>query len=239
MPEGLVVDSLDAYYGSAHVLVDISLDVAPGQTAVVLGRNGVGKSTLLKSIVGSPEIRRRGDIWWAGRDLSGFRPHEVARRGMILVPEDRRVLTSLSVRENVEMGTVSARRRRASWRFDELVTWFPKLGELADRKGNELSGGEQQLVAIVRALAGNPSFLLMDEPSAGLAPTVLREIVEVVQTLRAEFALSFLVTEQNAAFAAEIGDSVLVLESGKNVFTGTRDEFMEAGEIRERYLGQG
>lgn len=233
----LRVSDLHAYYDTAHVLFDVGLEVVAGSTVAILGRNGAGKSSLLKSIVGAGGIRRQGVIEFNGRDISRQAVDRTARQGVVLVPEDRRIFTSLTVEENIVMGGAASGRDRPAFTFAQLAELFPLLQKLRRRHGNELSGGEQQLVAIARAVAGNPVLLLMDEPSAGLAPVILKNLLKSVQVLRAEFDVTMLITEQNMEFGLELCDEVLVIDGGRVVYTGTKEDFAQREDIASKHLG--
>ncbi len=231
----LAVNGLNAFYGYAHVLFDVSLDVAEGQALAVLGRNGAGKSTLFKAVAGVPGVSHSGHVDLGGLDISRMKPDVIARAGLQLVPEDRRVLPSMTVRENLQLAVPTKDRRAVQEAVDSAVEVFPEMADFLYSKGNELSGGQQQMVAIARALVPKPKVVLMDEPSTGLAPVVLVRLREVFETLRAR-GLTMVVAEQNVNFALAICDRVLVLEKGQVVFRGTRSELRARSDLVERYL---
>lgn len=232
--EALVVEGLDSYYGAAQALFGVSFSVGEGTTTALLGRNGVGKSTLLKSIAGI-EVRATGSIRAFRGELLGVPAYRRARLGVQLVPEDRRILGSLSVAENIALGN-HALGERHPLRLEEIVELLPTLGPLLGRRGDQLSGGEQQLVAIARALASNPRLLLLDEPSEGLAPIVVEQVGRAVAGLRQREGLTILIAEQNAPFALSLARDVVVLESGRVAFAGTRAAFEADPELLRRHL---
>lgn len=233
----LRVSGLNAYYGAAHVLFDVDVVIESGTSVALLGRNGAGKSTLLKSIAGADGVRRQGAVEHDGAELTKLPAHKVARRGVVLVPEDRRIFTALTVEENIALGGSASAPGRPALSFDAIAELFPLLKKLRNRHGNELSGGEQQLVAIARAVAGNPRMLLMDEPSAGLAPVILKNIIESVLVLRKEFDMTMLITEQNVDFALDLCDHVTVIDTGRIMYTGTKEDFHGRADISARHLG--
>ncbi len=232
---GIRVENLDAYYGTAHVLFDVGIAVAPGQTFALLGRNGAGKSTLLKSIVRA-DVRVTGDIRYGGMSITQLPTYRIARLGVQLVPEDRRIYTGLTVKENLELGFRATAKDRPPIRIERMLEVFPTLLPLLGRHGNELSGGEQQLVAIARAMVGNPRVLLMDEPSAGLAPVVLDMVGASIARLRAETDITMIIAEQNARFALEMCEEVAILDRGRIVFTGSREDFERQEELHRHFL---
>lgn len=233
----LQVSGLNAYYGTAHVLFDVQVAIEPGTTVAVLGRNGAGKSTLLKSIAGADGVRRQGMVRYDGTELTKLSAHKIARRGVSLVPEDRRIFTALTVQENIVLGGSASAPGRPALGFDTMADLFPLLKRLRDRRGNELSGGEQQLVAIARAVAGNPRLLLMDEPSAGLAPVILKNVIESVLVLRNQFDITMLITEQNVDFAVTLCEHVIVINGGRIMYAGTKEDFHDRADISSRHLG--
>lgn len=229
----LNVSGLDAWYGQAQVLSGISLAVADGEVAVLLGRNGAGKSTTLKAIMGL-EVERRGSVEFDGVAIDRLPVHAIARRGLGYVPEERRIFTSLTVEENLAVGRLSARDGHA-WTHDELFRLFPNLAGMGDRPGGHMSGGEQQMLTIARALMGNPRFLLLDEPSEGLAPVIVESIARTVAELKRR-GVGMLVSEQNTAFARKIADRVYVIERGEIVFSGTFATLEADTRLAERHL---
>jgi branched-chain amino acid transport system ATP-binding protein len=229
----LEVNALDAWYGRAQILFNISLAVEAGGAAVLLGRNGAGKSTTLAAIMGLG-VQRRGAISFAGERIDKLPPHRIARLGLGYVPEDRRIFSSLTVAENLAVARLPARDGFA-WSIEDVFSLFPALRPLADRRGATMSGGEQQMLTIARALMGNPRFLLMDEPVEGLAPIVVETIVEAVQQLKRR-GVGLLISEQNVHFAREVADRAYIIELGHIRFAGTLDQFEADPTLVERYL---
>jgi branched-chain amino acid transport system ATP-binding protein len=219
----LVVDGLDVYYGESHVLHGVSWNTQPARVTALLGRNGAGKSTTVQSIVGLLGARR-GRIVYRGRELQRASPEAISHSGVAFVPQGRRVFGSLSVRENLD---VAARRRvppgRHPWRREDVLRIFPRLGERLGHAAQNLSGGEQQMLAIGRALMTCPSLLLLDEPSEGLAPQIVHELQGVIGQLREHMAV--VLVEQNLGLALALADDVVVLDTGRVVFAGTRAQF--------------
>ncbi|HEX9435766.1 MAG TPA: ABC transporter ATP-binding protein [Candidatus Limnocylindria bacterium] len=226
----LSVQGLHAYYGDSHVLQGVDLEVAPGEAVALLGRNGAGKTTTISSIVGFVRPRA-GHVRVGGRDVTGRAPHDVARAGVALVPQGRRVFADLSVRENL---TLTA--RGGSWDLGRVLELFPSLRKRLGNRGDELSGGEQQMLAIGRALMRDPQVLLLDEPSEGLAPKLVDDVRDVLLRLR-EGGLPLLLVEQNLALATAVGQRVYVMNKGRIVFTGTPAELATAADVETRYLG--
>lgn len=220
----LTVEGIDTAYGLSRVLFGISLDVAAGECVSLLGRNGVGKTTTMRSVMGlTPPAR--GRVLWQGRDITGWPPHRVARAGIGFVPEDRRIFAELSVRENLEVG-VRAARRPGRWTIDAVGDLFPVLRERRDQPGGFLSGGEQQMLTIARTLTGNPELLLLDEPSEGLAPLVVDTLRDKIAELKAQ-GLTILLAEQRVDFALALADRVYVLEKGVVRHSGGAAELRE------------
>ncbi|HEX4840555.1 MAG TPA: ABC transporter ATP-binding protein [bacterium] len=229
----LVVDDIHTYYGESYVLQGVSLHVRRGHVVAVLGRNGMGKTTLIRSVIGFTPPRR-GRILYAGTDITRRPSEQIAKLGVGLVPQARRIFPSLTVQENLLVG--ARRRNGEGWTLDRIHMLFPRLRERSHYRGNRISGGEQQMLAIGRALMTNPEFLLMDEPSEGLAPLLVQELGEVLARLKQE-GLSFLLVEQNFRLALTLADRVFVLSKGRVVFEGTPSELEQSTETRQRYLG--
>ena len=228
----LLLEDVHASYGLSQVLFGVSLEVAPGECVCLLGRNGVGKTTTMRSIMGLTPASG-GRIEWKGRNLRGLAPYEVANAGIGFVPEDRRIFAELTVWENLD---VAARRRgNGGWSVERVFELFPKLGEISDRQGGFLSGGEQQMLTIARTLMGNPELLLLDEPSEGLAPLVVESLRERIGDLKRN-GLTILLAEQSVAFCLALADRVYVLEKGAVRYHGTADEFRADPSIQARYL---
>jgi branched-chain amino acid transport system ATP-binding protein len=228
----LRVDDLNAYYGVSHVLQGVSLEVPSGGVASVLGRNGVGKTTTLRAIMGLAATRG-GRVELDGRDITAWPPHEVARAGVAYVPEGRQIFPALTAEENIR---VAERRPAQRWPLSRLLELFPALKPRLGNRGRQLSGGEQQMLAIARALVADPRVLLLDEPSQGLAPLVVRELARVIRTL-AEQGVAVLLVEQNLKLAEHAADRVYVMLKGRVVYGATPAQFRaDEADIRTRYL---
>ena len=232
--EVLKVRDLDTYYGRAHILHALSLDVAAGEVVALIGRNGAGKSTTLKAIMGLVPAAR-GAILFRGRSILGWPPYAIARAGLGYVPEDRRIFTDLTVEENLGVGRRPPRQGRLPWTPERLFALFPNLAEIAERRADQISGGEQQMLSLARTLMGNPTAILLDEPSEGLAPVIVKQMAAAIKTLKGE-GLSVLLSEQNLYFAAEIGDRAYVLESGSVKFEGPMATLIGDERLRRTYL---
>jgi branched-chain amino acid transport system ATP-binding protein len=228
----LRIDRLSAWYGSAQVLFDVSLDVAAGEIIGLLGRNGAGKTTTLKSIV-RVDVRSTGTIECDGTSVRGLQTDAVARRGVAWVPPDRRIFTGLTVKENLEL---TARARRVRLDVDELVESLPILARLINKQGFALSGGEQQAVAVARALAGRPRLILLDEPTEGLSPLVVDELRTAFVDIPNKFGVSVLLAEQNLQFVLGLASRVAVLDTGRIAYHGTSAEFSQSPELQHRHL---
>jgi branched-chain amino acid transport system ATP-binding protein len=227
----LAVAGVHTYYGDSHVLHGVSLAVAPGEVVAILGSNGMGKTTLIRSVVGFTPPRR-GHVRLRGEDVTAWAPFRRIEHGMALVPQGRRVFPSLSVRENLEV----ARAGTGGWHLERVYGLFPRLRERAGNRANKLSGGEQQMLAIGRALMSNPTVLLMDEPTEGLAPLLVREVGRVIGELKRE-GLSILLVEQNLPMAASVADRVHVLTRGEIVYSGRPGELLANEDVKSRFLG--
>jgi branched-chain amino acid transport system ATP-binding protein len=229
----LKIVDIHTYYGDSYVLQGISLDVAKGTVVALLGRNGVGKTTLIRSIVGFTPARR-GQILFNDRNITHMPSYKIIHLQIGLVPQGRRIFPSLTVRENL---AVAARGSEGSiWDFEKIYTLFPRLKERDQNRGNQLSGGEQQMLAIARALISNPLFLLMDEPTEGLAPVLVREVGDAIRRLK-EGGLSIFLVEQNLSFAKKFADYAHVMSKGKIVYSSPPQELWENKEVKENYLG--
>jgi branched-chain amino acid transport system ATP-binding protein len=227
----LAVADVHTYYGDSHVLHGVSLGVAAGEVVAILGRNGMGKTTLIRSIVGFTPPRR-GTVRFGDADVTAWAPFRRIARGMALVPQGRRVFGSLSVRENLDVARAGVGR----WTRERVYALFPRLRERAPTRANRLSGGEQQMLAIGRSLMSNPTLLLMDEPTEGLAPLLVREVGRVIGELKRE-GLSILLVEQNLPMAAAVADRVHVLNRGEIVYSGTPAALLADEAVKSRYLG--
>jgi branched-chain amino acid transport system ATP-binding protein len=235
----LDVKSLSAWYGGAHILFDIALQVKRGEVVALMGRNGAGKSTTLKALMGMVE-KRRGQVHFMGRDISRLEPHAIASAGLGYVPEDRRIFTDLTVLENLEVGRQPPRKgvqgqTLEPWTPQRLFKLFPNLGEMPDRPGGRMSGGEQQMLTVARTLMGNPYLVLLDEPSEGVAPVIVEGMVQMILELKAA-GVSILLSEQNLHFATLVSDRAYVLEKGQIRYQGTMQDLAADDEVRRAYL---
>ena len=224
MTDLLALEDVDAFYGESHVLQEVSIGVRAGEVVLLLGRNGAGKSTTMRAIMGLVPARR-GRILFRGGDITGLAPHRISRLGIGLVPEDRRVFAKLTVRENLDLGrkTGADGTAREPWDFERVFSLFPALRPLQERRSGTLSGGEQQMLTVARTLMGNPTLILLDEPAEGLAPVIVEALAERLATLRAE-GLSMVISEQNLSFARSLADRGYVMESGCIRYHGTLAE---------------
>jgi branched-chain amino acid transport system ATP-binding protein len=225
----LSIEQVDTYYGQSHVLQGVSAAVASGEVVVLLGRNGAGKTTLMRSIAGLTPPRR-GVVAIDGRDVRGARPHRIARQGIAFVPSGRRVFGSLTVGQNLELAARSCRRRRGAWTVERVYDVFPALAELRRRPARHLSGGEQQMLKLGRALVTNPEILLLDEPTEGLAPAIVGVLGEWLELLRAE-GFGVLLAEQNAVFALRHADRGYILEKGRITYEDQAERLRESDEL--------
>lgn len=235
----LQAQGLQAWYGAAQILYDVHLEVRRGEVVALMGRNGAGKSTTLKTLMGMLS-KRKGRIQFMGRDLSKSDPHDAARLGLGFVPEDRRVFTDLTVMENLEVGRQPTRAwpdgmPAPVWTPERLFTLFPNLGEMPQRPGGRMSGGEQQMLTVARTLMGNPYLVLLDEPSEGVAPVIVEQMVHMILELKAQ-GVSILLSEQNMHFAELVSDRAYVLEKGQIRYHATMAELAANEEVRRSYL---
>ena len=228
----LRVEAIDTYYGDSHILKNFSLEIRRGETVALLGRNGAGKTTTLKSIVGWVPPRR-GTILFDGKDIAGREMRDNARSGISLVPEERRIFTNLTVYENIKLAQVTA--SRAGMSLQDVYGRFPRLKERAANKGDEISGGEKQMLAIARALVQDTRLLLLDEPTEGLAPLIVREVEAIVREIKAK-GITILLVEQNFYSALAIADRCYVVDQGTIKFEGTPEELRGNTEVMSRYL---
>ncbi len=236
----LTVNDLNTYYGESHVLQGVTMTAGQGMVTAVLGRNGVGKTTLCRSLVGLTRARS-GRVEFDGVDITALPPHVIAARRISLVPQGRRVFISLTVRENLQIAArppspAASARQGHAWDLPAVFELFPRLKERLGNRGNELSGGEQQMLAIARALVANPLLIILDEPTEGLAPAVIAEVGRLVQRLKAE-GMSILLAEQNAAFAIKLADQVHVMSKGRIVHSSDPATLWNNEEIKTKLLG--
>jgi branched-chain amino acid transport system ATP-binding protein len=225
---------LNAFYGYAHILFDLSINIGRGEVVVLLGRNGAGKSTTMKSIVGlAPPAS--GTITFQGMPIARQPPHGIARAGLGYVPEERRIFTDLTVAENLEVGRQPPREGAPAWTEEALFAMFPNLAEMQGRPAGQMSGGEQQMLTIARTLMGNPSLILLDEPSEGLAPVIVNQMAATIHALK-ERGLSVLLSEQNLRFARMVSDRAYIIEKGRIRWKGTMADLDGDEEARRKYL---
>ena len=233
-PPVLETADLHTYYGRAHILSGVSLAVPRHSVVALIGRNGAGKSTTMKSIMGLiPETR--GAIRFEGRDVAGWPTHEIARAGLGYVPEDRRIFTDLTVMENLEVGRRAPRPGVPAWTAERLYEIFPNLAEMRHRRGDRMSGGEQQMLTIARTLMGNPSCILLDEPSEGLAPVIVEQMCNAILRLKRE-GLSVLLSEQNLHVARMVSDGAYIIEKGQIRYGGTMARLSADDALMHQYL---
>lgn len=230
----LKVDRLNAFYGRARILFDVSFEVRPGEVVALMGRNGAGKSTTLKGIAGVL-ARKTGDITFNNVLISGLPSYKIARLGLGWVPEDRRIFTDLSVAENLEVGRQAQRVGSPIWTPQRLLEIFPNLKSMMNRSANRMSGGEQQMLSMARTLMGNPLLVLLDEPSEGIAPKIVEQMANMIIDLKAS-GVSIVLSEQNIHFARLVSDRAYVLEKGEIRHSGTINELADNKDVRRAYL---
>jgi len=228
----LQVDSLQSYYGKAQILFDMSLELNPGEVVVLLGRNGAGKSTTFKSIMGLV-TPKKGKVIFNGREVQGLPPYKICTAGLGYVPEERRIFANLTTMENLEVGKQPARSGSDPWTPERLFELFPNLGEMKNRPGGQMSGGEQQMLTIARTLMGNPELIILDEPSEGLAPVIVDQLAYAIQKLK-EQGVSILLAEQNLHFAKFVSDRAYIMDHGSVCYEGRIDELTD--DIYDQYL---
>lgn len=236
----LEVSHLNAWYGPAQALFNVNLHVNQGEVVAVMGRNGAGKSTLLKSLMGLM-LKTQGQVSLFGHAVLGKPTHVLAKRGLGYVPQERRIFAGLTVQENLLMGQLEAQRwpdgtPGPQWDQAALLTHLPSLADLLDRMGNQISGGEQQMLSLARTLMGNPLVLLLDEPSEGVAPIIVDRMLDMVTVLKAQ-GVSILLSEQNLEFAQAVSDRVYLIEQGQVQFTGTMQSLLAEPSLSQLYLG--
>jgi branched-chain amino acid transport system ATP-binding protein len=235
----LQVQSLNAWYGAAQILFDVSLHVGRGEVVALMGRNGAGKSTTLKAIMGM--VARQGGVQFLGHPIDRSEPHHIARLGLGYVPEDRRIFTDLTVLENLQVGRQSPRcwpdgAPAPEWTPEKLFALFPNLGEMPQRPGGRMSGGEQQMLTVARTLMGQPLLVLLDEPSEGVAPLIVQQMARTIRALKAQ-GVSVLLSEQNLPFAQAVADRAYLIEQGQIVHHGSMAEVVASDGVRRNYLG--
>ncbi len=228
----LEVSDLHAYYGKSHILQGVSFTVGAGEIVSLLGRNGVGRSTTIKTIMG--EVRPEGSIKFRGEEIAGLKTHEIARRGLGYVPENRDIFPTLTVRQNLIMG-IKNTRRAGRWSIEDMFELFPLLRERADIDGGVISGGEQQMLTICRTLMGDPDLIMIDEPTEGLAPKIVKQLAERLEEI-AKRGISILLVEQKLTIALKISQRLYVMGHGHIVFEGRPEELRANDEIRKEWL---
>ncbi len=230
----LAVEGLDAWYGQAQILYGVSLGVGAGECVALVGRNGAGKSTTMKAVMGLM-AKKRGRIVFRGHDISVLPAYRIGRLGLGWVPEDRRIFTDLTVRENLSVARQPAREGQAAWTPERLYALFPNLGQMPDRPGGRMSGGEQQMLTVARTLMGNPYLVLLDEPSEGVAPIIVEEMARMILALK-QAGVAVLLSEQNLHFARLVSDRAVVLEKGEVKFEGTMEALMSDDALLRTHL---
>ncbi|NIP72513.1 MAG: ABC transporter ATP-binding protein [Gammaproteobacteria bacterium] len=225
--------NLHAYYGESYIVQGVSFDVREGEIVALLGRNGAGKTSTLRSIaqIGSPELRH-GEVWLDHAPLHMMKSFEAARAGVGLVPEDRRIIPGLTVEENLKLAQIA---EPVGWSLERIYSHFPRLGERRNQEGATLSGGEQQMLSVARALARDIKLLLLDEPYEGLAPVIVQEIEKIVESIK-ELGITTVIVEQNAIAALELADRAVILDMGQVVFDGAAEDVLENADLRQQYL---
>jgi branched-chain amino acid transport system ATP-binding protein len=229
----LLLQDVHTYYGESHILKGISTEIKKGELVTLLGRNGMGKTTTLRSIMGIVPPKQ-GTITFDGINICGQKPHSIASLGVGYVPEERMIFPSLTVLENLSLP--SRRSKGGLWDLEKIYQYFPVFGERADQKGSQLSGGEQQMLAIARILTMNLKLMLLDEPTEGLAPMLVREIGTILKEIR-KTGITILLVEQNTRFATGVSDKHCILYNGQIVYEGSNEEFKADQEVQKRYLG--
>ena len=235
----LQVQGLNAWYGAAQILFDVSLQVGRGEVVALMGRNGAGKSTTLKALMGM--VARRGSVQFLGQDIARREPHDIARLGLGYAPEERRIFTDLSVMDNLEVGRQRPRRwpdgtAAPEWTPEKLFALFPNLGEMPQRPGGRMSGGEQQMLTVARTLMGQPLLVLLDEPSEGVAPLIVQQMARTIRALKAQ-GVSVLLSEQNLPFAEAVADRAYLIEQGQVLHEGRMADVVANPDVRKNCLG--
>jgi branched-chain amino acid transport system ATP-binding protein len=230
----LSVNALNAFYGRAHILFDVAIQIRRGTVMALLGRNGAGKSTTMKSIMGLV-TPAGGEVTFDGVRIEAKPTYQISRMGVGYVPEDRRIFSELTVLENLQVGLRPARENVPCWTTERLFDIFPNLASMRDRLGGRMSGGEQQMLAVARTLMGNPTLVLLDEPSEGLAPKIVEQMADTIRSLKKE-GLTIFVSEQNLHFAKQIADQATIIEKGRIRFSGSMEHLASDEEMQREYL---
>ena len=231
----LAVENIQSFYGDAQVLFDVSLTVEAGEVVALLGRNGAGKTTTIRSIMGLTPPRA-GRIVFQGQAIANLPPYTIANRGVGFVPDNRRIFPTLTVKQNLELAKKRGNRGHDGWTLESIYHHFPKLKEMEGRKGEVLSGGEQQMLTIARTLMGNPDLVLLDEPTEGLSPLMVMEVMKIIRELK-EKGETILLVEQNSTLALSVSQRAYILENGHIVYVGPAGALSTDGEAKQRYLG--
>lgn len=230
----LEIQGINTFYGLSHILFDVSLEVNSGEVVVLLGRNGAGKATTMRSVMGLTPPKA-GTVKFRGQDITGLHPYKVARLGVGFVPEDRRIFPDLSVHANLDVGRKRSKRKLSKWTFERIYELFPRLREASHRPGGTLSGGEQQMLTIARTLMGDPDLILLDEPSEGLAPIIVKVLGEFIDLIKQE-GMTVLLSEQNVKFALKHSDRAYIVDNGHIKYHGSIADLEKNEEIKKRYL---
>jgi branched-chain amino acid transport system ATP-binding protein len=230
----LSVENINTFYGLSHILFDVSLHVDQGEVVVLLGRNGAGKTTTMLSIMGlNPP--KSGTITYKGNNITGMAPYKAARAGIGFVPEDRRIFPDITVLGNLDVGRKASKTKNTKWTLERIYQLFPVLKDFSNRHGGTLSGGEQQMLTIARSLMGNPDFLLLDEPSEGLAPLIVKVLGEFIEVIKKE-GMTVLLSEQNTKFALKHADRAYIVDNGSIKYEGSIADLEQNAGIKKRYL---
>ncbi|MEI7448021.1 MAG: ABC transporter ATP-binding protein [Desulfomonile sp.] len=230
----LEAKAINTYYGLSHILFDVSLEVDRGEVVVLLGRNGAGKTTTMRSIMGLTPPKA-GTVTYNGQNITGLAPYKTARLGIGFVPEDRSIFPDLTVRANLDVAYKKSKTRANKWTIDQVYALFPRLEELSRRRGGTLSGGEQQMLTIARTLMGDPDLLLLDEPSEGLAPIIVKTLGDFIDRVKQE-GMTVLLSEQNVKFSLKHSDRAYIVDSGHIKYQGTIKELEKDEDVKKRYL---
>jgi len=234
MADFLVAENINSYYGKSHILFDVNLTVYEGETLCLMGRNGAGKSTTFKTLV-MDVVPKKGKVYFNGKDITGVKTYKIARLGLGLVPEDRKIFGPLTVKENLILGTSMGKERKGIWNLDLVYEFFPVLKDFQSRAGGTLSGGEQQMLTIARTLMGNPVVLLLDEPTEGLSPVMVKTLKDLVLKLK-EVGTTILLSEQNIKFAIAVSDRVAIIDKGHIRYEADIETFKKDEGIKKQYL---
>jgi branched-chain amino acid transport system ATP-binding protein len=234
MADFLVAENINSYYGKSHILFDVNFTVNEGETLCLMGRNGAGKSTTFKTLV-MDVLPKKGKVYFKGQDITGMKTFKIARLGLGLVPEDRKIFGPLTVKENLILGTSMGKERKGIWNLDLVYEFFPVLKDFQSRAGGTLSGGEQQMLTIARTLMGNPVVLLLDEPTEGLSPVMVKTLKDLVLKLK-EVGTTILLSEQNIKFAMAVSDFVAIIDKGHIRYEADIETFKKDADIKKQYL---